>query len=178
MRLLLHSCCADCVLRFIGAIRNDTAMSNVEIVLYYYNPNIHPHSEFTARQIALQKIASENYLKLIIQNWTPKDYFDSVMGWKLKSDRCPKCWQLRLEKTFFYAKDNGFDIISTTLISSIYHQKGIIIEIGEKLSKEFKIKFFVPSKIDPELKTSGFYKQNYCGCVYSLKERMEEKYKG
>jgi epoxyqueuosine reductase len=181
--MLIHTCCADCSLKIIDSIKHDPKMDNEECHLYYYNPNIHPQSEFTARQIALSKIATENNIKLIIANWTPGDYFSAVNKldqtkiWD-SSTRCPICWQVRLEKTFKYAKENCYNRVTTTLLTSKYMQKGVILKIGCDLAKSTGIDFYSPEEVNCQLSTRGFYKQNYCGCAYSLITRMKEKYAG
>jgi epoxyqueuosine reductase len=178
--ILLHVCCADCGLKMLDAIKTDPKNIDEEIHLFYYNPNIHPQSEFTARQLALQKIAETQKLQVIIANWTPTDYFGVMQDlkeevWK-KELRCVRCWRLRMARTFAYAQTHGYAKVSTTLLTSKYMQKGVIMEIGCELSKDTGIEFYSPETINPEYKTKGFYKQNFCGCVFSLKERMQEKY--
>ncbi len=172
MKILVHSCCADCLLKLINSLKDD------EVVAYFYNPNIHPRAEYLARLKAIQKITEENKIRLIVPDWSPKEYFINLpKSLFYKRDlRCRKCWNLRLNKTFEYAKKNNFEAVSTTLLSSHYQNKEIIEKIGKELEKEFKIKFLVPKKINKELKTSGFYKQDYCGCCFSLIERFEEKF--
>lgn len=172
MKLLLHSCCADCVLKFAESIRKSQLKVD-EIVAYFYNPNIHPRSEYLSRLKAIQKITEENKIKLIVPDWSPKEYFEKI---KNKGKRCEKCWKLRLEESFKYANKNGFEMVSTTLLSSHYQSKNEIEKIGKKLEEEYKIKFWIPKKIERDLKTSGFYKQNYCGCGYSLVEDWEKKF--
>ena len=184
MKLLVHTCCADCLLKMADSLKNQS----VEIVGYFYNPNIHPRSEYLARLNAAKKICEENKIKLIVADWGPKEYFRSLSSTTkedspfdkketLKPKRCEICWRLRLRKTFEYAKEKGFEEVSSTLITSHYQNKEKIIEIGKNLEKEFGIKFLVPEKVSSELKTSGFYKQNYCGCCYSLVEVWREKFK-
>jgi epoxyqueuosine reductase len=179
--LLLHTCCADCTLKFIESIHADKLMEKEEIHLYYYNPNIHPQSEFTARQMALKKIADGKHVKLIVENWTPDEYF-KVQESLTQSERfdrkkrCPNCWRLRLAKVFAYAKDHGYTTVSSTIITSSYMDKNKITIIAEELEKKSGIQFYIPKHIECNIKTSGFYKQNYCGCVYSLLERLQEKH--
>ena len=167
MKLLIHTCCADCLLKIKNSLED-------EVMAYFYNPNIHPRSEYLARLKAIQKIAEENKIKLVVPDWSPKEYFEKI---KDKNSRCEKCWKLRLNKTFEYAKKNNFEAVTTTLLSSHYQNKEIIEKIGKELEEKYKIKFLIPKKIDRELKTSGFYKQNYCGCGYSLTEAWENKFK-
>lgn len=169
MKLLIHTCCADCLLKMVDSLKD----GSVEIVGYFYNPNIHPRSEYLTRLRAAQQICEENKIKLIVPDWSPKEWFKEIDENK---NRCEKCWKLRLRKTFEYAKEKGFEAISSTLVTSHYQNKEKIIEIGKELEKEFGIKFLVPENVSSDLKTTGFYKQNYCGCCYSLVEAWTEKF--
>ncbi len=178
MKILIHACCADCLLKFIDSIKSENK-EITEIEVYFYNPNIHPRSEYLARLKAIKKITEENKIKLIVADWSPKEWFDNNLPKSLfhKRDfRCVKCWELRLRKTFEYAKSKNFDLISSTLITSHYQDSEKIKEIAKKLENEYKIKFLVPGKVSKNLKTKGFYKQNYCGCCYSLVEAWSKKY--
>jgi len=171
MKLLLQACCADCILKFIDSIREGNLEID-EVIAYFYNPNIQPRSEYLSRLKAIQKVTEENKIKLIVPDWSPKEYFKEI---KNKENRCNKCWKLRLEKSFEYAKDNNFELISSTLITSHYQDQETIKEIAKSLEKKYKIKFLMPKKVSKDLETSGFYKQNYCGCAYSLVETWEGK---
>ena len=181
--LLLHTCCADCMLKIVNA--NE---STYNFVLYMYNPNIHPRSEYSARLEALKKVSEERGLKLSVADWSPKEYFGAVISSKniesknLTTDfykkelRCGKCWRVRLEKSFQYATQKNILNLSTTLLSSKYQDSEMIVKIGESLSKKYQINFISDLKIEGDIENKGFYKQNYCGCVYSLNERYEEKF--
>ena len=177
MKVLVHTCCADCLLKMVDSLKDEP----MEAVGYFYNPNIHPRSEYLARLKAAQKICEENKIKLIVPDWSPKEWFNSVKPTlpSIKKEdrvRCEECWKLRLKKMFEYAKKNGFEVISSTLITSHYQNRKKIIEIGKNLEKEFGIKFLIPKKVSSDLKTTGFYKQNYCGCGYSLVESWTSKF--
>jgi predicted adenine nucleotide alpha hydrolase (AANH) superfamily ATPase len=173
-KILLHGCCADCSLKFIESVKNDKEPAEIEI--YYYNPNIHPRSEYQSRLKAMQEVIEKAGIRLIIPDWKPVDYFE-VIDNSEKGIRCVNCWNLRIKKTAEYAKENGYDCFSTTLISSQYQDSNKVIEIGQLWAKKLGIEFVVPKYICTDLETSGFYKQFFCGCVYSLRERLEEKYK-
>jgi predicted adenine nucleotide alpha hydrolase (AANH) superfamily ATPase len=185
MKLLLHACCADCALKFLESAKNE----NIEVTIFYYNPNIHPRAEYSARLKAMQQICTENKVKIIIPDWRPREYFESFnlsalraspldRGDLEKPNRCIKCWNLRLEATAKYAKQNRFEAFSSTLVTSEYQDQDKIEKIALEKAKKYDIKFWKPKEVVKELKTSGFYKQFFCGCVYSLKERYEEKYRG
>lgn len=182
MKLLLHACCADCALKFLESAKED----NLEATIYYYNPNIHPRAEYTARLKAMQQVAEEKKVKIIVPDWKPRDYFESLnlpptpffdkTGAKIEQ-RCMRCWNLRLEKTAEFAAENGFEYFSSTLVTSEYQDQEKIEKIAEDKANKNNIKFWKPKYVCTDLKTSGFYKQFFCGCVYSMKERYEEKYK-
>lgn len=165
MKLLLHLCCADCGLKMLEEMSQEA-----EVTVYYYNPNIHPRAEYLARLAAVQRMIKT---KIIVPDWRPGEYFKDVDV----KNRCIDCWKLRLERTAAFAKDNGFEQFSSTLLASQYQNRDKISAIGEQLSIKYGIEFWKPKKINCELRTSGFYKQFFCGCVYSLRERFEEKYK-
>ena len=95
---------------------------------------------------------------------------------KEKGKRCLDCWNLRLEKTAKFAKENGFESFTSTLLTSEYQNGEIIEKIGKEIGEKYKIEFFVPKNVCKKLETKGFYKQVFCGCCYSLVERFEEKF--
>jgi predicted adenine nucleotide alpha hydrolase (AANH) superfamily ATPase len=169
MKLLIHACCADCLLKFVDSIKNENK-EFLEIEVFFYNSNIHPRAEYLARLNAIKKITVDNKIKLVVADWSPSEWFIQV------KTRCRDCWELRLRKTFEYAKDKSFSQISSTLLTSHYQDQSKIEKIAKKLEKEYKIKFLVPKKVSKDLKTTGFYKQNYCGCCYSLVEAWGEKF--
>jgi len=176
MRLLIHACCADCLLKMIESIKRENNLS--EITVYYYNPNIHPRSEYQSRLKAMKLMIGD--LKMIIPDWRPGEWFKVIKPIPNpsldKEGRCASCWKLRLEKTAEYAKKNGFDWFSSTLLTSEYQNTKKIEEIGKEISKKHNIQFLIPNKICKKLETKGFYKQVFCGCCYSLTERFEEKF--
>lgn len=177
MKILVHTCCADCLLKMVDSLKNES--ESLDVTAYFYNPNIHPRAEYLARLNAAKKICEENGIELIVADWSPREWFKQTKPFPDlpldRAGRCIECWELRLEKTFEYAKKNNFEAVSTTLLTSHYQNKDKIEKIGKELEEKFKIKFLVPEKISRNLKTSGFYKQNYCGCCYSLVEIWERK---
>ena len=187
MKILIHACCADCLLKFIDSIKRENKEID-DIEVYYYNPNIHPRSEYLARLNAIKKISEENKIKLIVADWSPKEWFEIQNPSVLRTapldegepqkykTRCEECWRLRLGKTFEYAKEKSFEVVSSTLITSHYQDQNKIETIAKELENKYQIKFLIPKKVSKDLKTTGFYKQNYCGCCYSLVEAWGEKF--
>lgn len=183
--ILIHICCADCGIKFVDAVKTEYNFHNQDIVLYYYNPNIHPESEWHARLKAIQEVFKKADIELRVANWTPSDYFNEIKkkveekkNFRVdeKKYRCPVCWELRLRKTFEYGIKGKFEYISSTLFSSIYHDTDMITKIAQNMEKEYKIKLIIPKNINHCQKTNGFYKQNYEGCVFSLREKYQKKY--
>lgn len=175
MKLLIHACCADCLLKFIDSIKLENK-EILEVEVYFYNPNIHPRSEYLARLKAIQQITKNNNIPLIVPDWSPKEWFEANKGNFLSPKRCETCWRLRLNKIFEYAKKKGIGLVSSTLITSHYQNSEKIREIAREMEDQYSLKFLVPKKVNKDLKTKGFYKQNYCGCGYSLTEAWSAKF--
>jgi predicted adenine nucleotide alpha hydrolase (AANH) superfamily ATPase len=174
MRLLLHICCARCAIYPIIRLAND-----FEVTGYYFNPNIHPTTEYLARGEALKEYARTKGLHLIIGEYNPRAYFNEVYSYQ--GDRCEACYRLRLGETSRLSKELGYDYFTTTLLSSPYQKHDKIKKIGEEIAKEIKINFYYEDfrpgwkesqKIADEI---GIYKQKYCGCIFSEYERYEKK---
>lgn len=175
--ILIHTCCADCLLNFITFLEEEKQIDkNTKLTLFFYNPNIHPRSEYLERLNAFKLVIKENLqdrnIKVVIPDYRPKEYFESIVG---KERRCLGCWNLRLERTFEYAKQNNIPYVSSTLLSSHYQDKDTIVKIGRTLEDE-NTKLVYPHVEHEQIKHGGFYKQNFCGCCYSLTERLWEKY--
>lgn len=180
--ILIHTCCADCLLNAIANLDKRKLISHeTQITLFFYNPNIHPRSEYLERLEAIKKILpkiKEKYnANLIIPDYSPKQYMTEVMKGSTKyGKRCLKCWGIRLEYSLKYAKENGIENITTTLLTSHYQSRNTILEILEKLTKKYDIRIVEIDHCSNE-KHKGFYKQNYCGCCFSLVEKMVESNK-
>lgn len=175
--IVIHTCCADCLLNFIKYLKEEMIIDeNTKIVSFFYNPNIHPRSEYLERLNAVKKVIhdqlSKRDIQLVVPEYRPSEFFQNIKG---QTNRCYNCWYLRLYTLFQYAKTQDIPYVSTTLLSSHYQDKDEIIQIGKEL-EENHIAFLYPQKSHEQLKTSGFYKQNFCGCCYSLTQRMWEKY--
>ncbi len=180
-KLLLHACCAPCssyVLEYLSKY--------FEITIYYYNPNIHPENEYIRRINELKKFLTEfklkNKVNLVEETYNPLEYFNEIKGLENlgeKSERCYKCYKLRMEKAVEYAKVNNYDYFTTTLSISPYKKSGWINEIGAILEEKYNVKYLYADfkkkngyKRSIELsKEYGLYRQDYCGCIYSKQER-------
>ena len=191
MKLLLHTCCAPCSVYCLKSLRKE----GIEPTLFWYNPNIHPYSEYKARRDCLKDYAASQDVKLILEDEYGLDEFVCSVLKDVKTqptdpsqptdfeyamlNRCQNyCYPKRLRKVFEYAKANGYDTVSTTLLYSIYQQHDIIKDLMESLSREFGIEFLYRDfregwrEGQDEARAAGLYMQKYCGCVFSEEESM------
>lgn len=176
MKLLLHTCCAPCSVYCIKTLRAE----NIEPTLFWYNPNIHPMEEYIARRDCLKNYAENINIKLIVKDDYGLDDFVCNVNKNTLNDlskRCETyCYPLRFRKVCEYAKENGYDTISTTLLYSIYQKHDYIAKLMEELAKEYNLTFLYRdfregwSEGQDEARKVGLYMQKYCGCIYSEEE--------
>jgi len=177
-KLLLHACCAPCTIYPLGRL----IQSGWQVTVYFYNPNIHPFTEFETRFEALREYCSGKHIPLIAD--VGYDVYDFVRRAGIDDDyRCRACYRMRLEQTIRRAVQDGFDAVSTTLLFSIYQDHESIRELGDELSSGGGIKFYYEdfrSGWDEGRRLSrnlGMYRQKYCGCIFSEQNRYEKKIK-
>ena len=173
MKLLMHTCCAPCSVYCIDALKEE----GIEPTIYWYNPNIHPYMEYKARRDTLKEYAESLKLKAIFEEDYGLDEFCKNVVGDLQN-RCKNyCYPVRLRKTFEYAKANGYDAVTTTLLYSIYQNHDFIKEYMEKLSEEFGIEFLYRDfrvgfrEGQNKARELGLYMQKYCGCIFSEEMR-------
>lgn len=172
MKLLLHTCCAPCSIYCIKSLREE----GIEPTLYWYNPNIHPYAEYKARRDCLKEYAKLVGVELIIEDAYGLDEFVCNVADKLTT-RCEDyCYPKRLRKAMEYAKQNGFDTVSTTLLYSIYQKHDYIEELMYGLTNEIGLEFLYRDfregwqEGQDTARAIGLYMQKYCGCVFSEEE--------
>lgn len=172
MKLLLHSCCAPCSVKCVDTLRQE----EIEPTIFWYNPNIHPFTEYRNRKNALCEWAKEENLESIIEDeYGLRRFIDNV--YPSYGDRCSYCYTVRLEETAKIAKENGFTHFCTTLLISPYQKHELIKSIAEKISDEYGVKFlyrdFRPYFREGQklAREKGIYMQKYCGCIFSEEER-------
>ena len=183
-KLLLHSCCAPCSSYVIEYLSD-----YFDISILYYNPNISPIDEYLKRkkeQIRLIKsINTKNKLDIIDCDYDNDIYEDKIKGLENepeRGNRCTICFNLRLDKTASMAKKLNYDFFATTLTVSPYKNSNLINEIGIKLQEKYNIKYLVSDfkkkngyKRSIELSNKyNLYRQNFCGCKYSKKAKIDE----
>ena len=165
----MHTCCAPCSVYCIDHLRKEKK----EPILYWYNPNIHPYIEYKTRRDTLKEYAESIKVQAIFQDEYGLDTFcEKVIG-NLKSRCSDYCYPVRLEQTVKYAKENGFDTFTTTLLVSPYQKHDMIKKICEELAKKYEIHFLYRDfrvgfrEGQAKARELGLYMQKYCGCIFS-----------
>ena len=177
-KLLLHSCCAPC-----SSYCLEYLSEYFEITVLYYNPNIYPKEEYDKRVEEQARLIREmpfkHPVRLIEGKFEPEKFFEMAKGLenvKEGGERCFKCYELRLRKTASLA--TNYDFFGTTLTVSPFKNSNKLNEIGLNLEKEFGIKYLVSDFKKKEgykksillSKKYNLYRQDFCGCIYSMKE--------
>jgi predicted adenine nucleotide alpha hydrolase (AANH) superfamily ATPase len=176
MNVLLHICCANCAIFPVEKIREE----GHEVEGYFFNPNIHPYQEYQRRLEAMKQYSDKTGLQVIYRDEYLLEEFLRNVSHRV-NERCHYCYSLRLEATAREAKVRGFDRFSTTLLQSTHQNHDQIRETGEQVGREAGISFYYEDfrqgrKKGLEVsKALGLYRQQYCGCIYSEKERFMGK---
>ena len=172
MKTLLHICCAPCANQCIDALRREGA----DVTGFWYNPNIHPLTEYRARRNCLRDYAAAIALPLMERN----DYGIRPFTRAVAADipgRCVKCYEMRLFETARQAREGGFDSFTSSLFISPYQKHALMIQVAEAAAREYGVEFlyrdFRPlfQAGQARARELGFYMQKYCGCIYSEEER-------
>lgn len=180
-RLLLHSCCGPC-----SSHTQNLLAKFFDVTIFYTNDNIYPTEEFYLRLDEQKKICASLGLGIdvIADDYNPSNYYNAVKGLENlgeRSKRCYECYKFRMEKTAKKAKELGFEYFTTTISISPYKNAKWCNEIGYELENKYDVKYLYSDfkkeegyKKSIELsKEYEIYRQDYCGCVFSLKERGE-----
>ena len=181
IKILIHACCAPCSSGVLEELKQ-----HAEITIYYYNPNTYPYEEYLKRYEEFSKLPYQ--FDIINEYYNEEEYLEYVKDYKdlkERSLRCYKCYELRIKQTAKKAKELGYDFFTTTLSISPYKNSKWINEIGLKCEEEFNIKFLYSDFKKNEgykktivlSKEYDLYRQEYCGCRYSLDELKERIYK-
>lgn len=183
MNLLLHICCACCLCAPLNELRKE----GFRVTGLFYNPNIHPFLEFRRRLKALRVFQESDPIPVIYhEEYGIREYLKNVNY--EGDDRCADCYALRLKFTADYAKRNGFDTFTSTMLFSVYQNHEQLKMISENLSREHEINFVYRdyrhlSECSQDIaRKKMIYRQGYCGCIFSEYERYKdttrELYKG
>ena len=171
-KTLIHSCCGPCSVSCFEVLKDQ----GFDFASYFYNPNIHPWKEYEARFDSWHKLCDAVKVEAIGKPDYPLEKWLSAVGGK-PEDRCLFCYESRLRQTAIKAKELGFSAFTTTLLISPYQNHELICQIALKAAESFGLNFlyfdFRPffRQGQNKAKELGLYRQKYCGCIYSEKER-------
>lgn len=174
--IIMHICCAIC-----GVYLCEVLKEKYNIILFFYNPNIHPQDEYEKRRDSAKKLAEIYNVEFIEGKYEPEKWLSEITGLEKEPEggkRCPVCFRMRLFQTALIAQNNNAKYFLTTLASSPFKDENIVNQIGEDLAKKFNLNFLKLTELKENkkqiwqktralAKQYNFYRQKYCGCVFS-----------
>ncbi len=174
-RILLHACCAICSGYPIEYLQKE----GYEVVVYFYNSNIYPESEYYRRLEAERTLCTHFGCKLIEGEYEPKEYYNYVKGLEQepeKGARCTKCFEFRLRNSAQKAKELGIKEFTTSMVISPHKNYEVLTSIGKSVANDFGLEYISTNfrKGDGFLKTNrisgalNLYRQKYCGCRFAM----------
>ncbi len=176
--LLLHSCCAPCAAELMEAI----LASGIKFSIFFYNPNIHPRKEYEIRKEENIKFAQKLNIPFIDADYDTSNWFERIKGLEMEPERgkrCTSCFDMRFERTALYAQEHGFKVISSSLGISRWKDMDQINNSGVRAANRYDGMVYWTynwrknggsSRMYEISKRENFYQQEYCGCVYSLRD--------
>ena len=176
--LLLHSCCAPCA----GEVMEAVAASDIDTTVYFYNPNIHPIEEYELRKEENKRYCEALDFKFIDADYDKDNWFDRIKGLEdepERGERCTKCFDMRFERSALFAHENNFSLFATTLGISRWKDLDQVNNSGLRAANRYDNLAFWDfnwrkqggsSRMIEISKREEFYQQEYCGCVYSLRD--------
>lgn len=177
-KLLLHSCCAPCS----GEVMEALIASNIDFTIFFYNPNIHPVQEYEIRKQENVMFAQKHNIPFIDADYDKDNWFVRVKGLEWEPERgkrCGVCFDMRFERTALYAHEHGFPVISSSLGISRWKDMNQINDSGVRAASRYQDMVYWTynwrknggsERMYEIAKREEFYKQEYCGCVYSLRD--------
>ena len=177
-RLLLHSCCAPCEGEVLEILLN----SEIQPTVFFYNPNIHPKKEYELRKKEDKKFCDKMGVEHVDVDYDVRNWFERIKGLEWEPERggrCTVCFDMRFERTALYAYENQFKLFSSTLGISRWKNMKQINGCGERASARYEnLNYWTynwrkaggSQRMIEISKREGFYQQEYCGCVYSLRD--------
>jgi epoxyqueuosine reductase len=172
MNVLLHICCAPCAIYPLQELRSQ----GHAVTGFFYNHNIHPYQEYRRRLDTVREYAGMAELELILRDEYRLEEFLAAVA-AAPEERCGYCYASRLEEAAKAAVEGGFDAFTSSLLYSRYQRHETIRETGERLGATYGVRFLYDDYRrgwQEGIRTSkelGLYRQQYCGCIYSEKER-------
>ena len=176
--VLLHSCCAPCS----GELMEAFVFSKIKFSIFFYNPNIHPKKEYEIRKQENIRFAHKHNIPFIDVDYDVDNWFERTKGMEFEPERgkrCTACFDMRFERTALYAKENGFPVITSSLGISRWKNMEQINDCGLRSASHYDgVTYWTynwrknggSARMYEISKEENFYKQEYCGCVYSLRD--------
>ncbi len=177
-RVLLHSCCAPCS----GEVMEAMLASGMDLTIYFYNPNIHPRKEYELRKDENIEFAKKMGIPFVDADYDTENWFARVKGMEHAPERgarCTECFDMRFERTALYAHEHGFDTFVSCLAISRWKDMEQINGCGHRAAARYPdVKYWDynwrkaggGARMIEISKREHFYQQEYCGCVYSMRD--------
>jgi len=177
-KVLLHSCCAPCA----GDLMEKMVESGIDLTIFFYNPNIHPKKEYMIRKEENIRFAEKMGIKFIDADYDVQDWFARAKGMEYEPERgirCTMCFDMRFDRTALYAYENGFRVFTSSLGISRWKNMDQINNCGIRSASKYDgIIYWTynwrkdggSARMYEIAKREEFYKQEYCGCIYSLRD--------
>lgn len=182
-RVLLHSCCAPCS----GEVMEAMSRSGIQYTIFFYNPNIHPRKEYELRKNENIRFAEKLNIPFIDADYDAENWFSRTRGleWEPeKGSRCTACFDMRFERTALYAVEHGFTVFTSCLGISRWKDMDQINASGQRVASKYPgLSYWTynwrkgggSDRTIEIAKRETFYQQEYCGCVYSLRDTNEAR---
>ncbi len=182
-KVLIHACCAVC-----ASLALELLSDIVDLTIIFYNPNIHPKSEYERREIAISNLiedynkTNEKNINYICGPYNPQTFYENTKDMKFipeGGERCTKCYQIRFDYVADYAKKNNFDYFGSAITISPKKNSHVINEVGFIASNKYKVRYlptdFKKNQGNLQAKeiclAFNVYRQNYCGCIYGARDQ-------
>jgi hypothetical protein len=177
-KLLMHSCCAPCAGEVLAAVK----AAGIDVTVYFYNPNIHPVQEYEMRKAEDIRYCEQLGIPHIDGDYDTDNWFDRIRGLENEPERgrrCTVCFDMRFERTALYAAEHGYGLVSSTLGISRWKNMAQINEAGVRAANRYDdVTYWTlnwrkqggAARMIEIAKREAFYQQEYCGCVYSLRD--------
>jgi len=182
-KVLLHSCCAPCS----GDVMAELKRSQIHYTILFYNPNIHPAREYEIRKTENKRFADKLEVPFVDLDYDKDNWFSKIKGYEKEPERgyrCTLCFDMRFERSALYASENGFKVFSSTLGTSRWKNIQQINGCGTRAASRYQNLIYWTinwrkgggsNRMIEISKNEKFYQQEYCGCVYSLRDTNKSR---
>lgn len=182
-KVLLHSCCAPCS----GEVMEAMLASGINYTIFFYNPNIHPRKEYDLRKEENIRFAEKFGVPFIDADYDRDNWFERARGMEDEPERgirCTMCFDMRFERTALYAHEHGFPVITSSLGISRWKNMEQINDCGHRAAEKYPDLMYWDfnwrkgggsARMIEISKREHFYQQEYCGCVYSLRDTNKHR---